>query len=151
MIKKVDHVTLVVKNLEEAMKSYGDILHLEPWPQGINDNRPEIRLVMLPVRSGARIELVEPDPALDNRFSRFLRERGEGVFGICVFCEDFDAEIKSLRAKGVKFEEETQDVLFPENPFRLAWVPPEAGHGVWIELVDARALPAFELEGEAAD
>ena len=150
-MKKVDHVTMVVNNLEEAVKSYGDILHLEPWPEGIIDNSPECRLVMLPTRSGARIELMEPNPSFESRFSRFLRERGEGVFGLCVFCDDFDAEIASLKAKGIQVEEETQTFLFPENPFRLAWVPPEAGHGVWIELVDARALPAFELEGGAAD
>ena len=150
-MKKVDHVTMVVNNLEEAVKSYGDILHLEPWPEGIIDNSPECRLVMLPTRSGARIELMEPNPSFESRFSRFLRERGEGVFGLCVFCDDFDAEIASLKAKGIQVEEETQTFLFPESPFRLAWVPPEAGHGVWIELVDARALPAFELEGGAAD
>jgi hypothetical protein len=136
---------MVVRDLEEAMKSYGDILHLEPWELGIVDHSPECRLVMFPTPSGARIELIEPNPDFDSRFSRFLRERGEGVFGLSIYCRDFDGEVASLKKKGVKVEEETQAFLFPENPFRLAWVPPREAHGVWVELVDATALPDFEL------
>lgn len=144
MIEKVDHVTMVVNNLEQALASYRDILHLETWDIGVVDNPPECRLVMLPTPDGARIELIEPNPDFDSRFSRFLRERGEGVFGLSVFCADFDDEVASLKAKGVRVEEETQDFLFPEKPFRLAWVPPQQAHGVWVELVDASALPDFE-------
>jgi catechol 2,3-dioxygenase-like lactoylglutathione lyase family enzyme len=145
MIEKLDHVTMVVRNLEEAMKSYRDILHLEPWELGIVDHSPECRLVMLPTKSGARIEFIEPNPEFDSRFSRFLKERGEGVFGLSVYCRNFDREVASLMEKGVKVEEETQTFLFPERPFRLAWVPPREAHGVWVELVDAVALPDFEL------
>jgi catechol 2,3-dioxygenase-like lactoylglutathione lyase family enzyme len=145
MIEKLDHVTMVVRNLEEAMKSYRDILHLEPWELGIVDHSPECRLVMLPTKSGARIEFIEPNPEFDSRFSRFLKERGEGVFGLSVYCRNFDGEVASLMEKGVKVEEETQTFLFPERPFRLAWVPPREAHGVWVELVDAVALPDFEL------
>lgn len=151
MMGKVDHVTFVVKNLEEAMKSYEKILHLVPWSDGIIDHSPECRLVMLPTKIGARIELLEPNPAVESRFARFLKEHGEGVFGLSVFCEDFDTEVRMLKEKGVKVEEETQTFLFPEYPFRLAWVPPEEGHGVWIELVDAHALPQYEIEWESAD
>lgn len=144
MIEKIDHVTMVVNNLEEAMASFHGILHLEPTAMGIVDHAPECRLVMLPTNGGARIELIEPNPDYDSRFSRFLKERGEGVFGLSVFCADFDAEVKSLKARGVPVEEETQGFLFPETPFRLAWVPPGEAHGVWVELVDAAALPDFE-------
>lgn len=145
MIEKIDHATMVIKNLEEAMESYKNILHLEPSEMGIVDHSPECRLVMMPTKSGARIELIEPNPEFESRFSRFFKERGEGVFGLSVFCWDFDGEVASLKEKGVKVEEETQDFLFPEHPFRLAWVPLQETHGVWVELVDAIALPEFEL------
>jgi len=145
MIEKIDHVTMVVNNLEKAMESYKEILHLVPAEMGILDHSPECRLVMLPTKNGARIELIEPNPGEDSRFSRFLQERGEGVFGLSIFCRDFDEEVASLKEKGVKIEEEIQDFLYPENPFRLAWVPPQEAHGVWVELVDAAALPGFQL------
>ncbi len=144
MIEKVDHVTMVVHDLEKAMESYKDILALVPWDIGIVDNSPECRLVMLPTESGARIEFIEPNPDFDSRFSRFLKERGEGVFGLSIYCRDFDEDVARVKAGGIRVEEETQDFLFPDGPFRLAWVPPEEGHGVWIELVEASALPDFE-------
>jgi len=144
LIEKVDHVTMVVHDLEKAMESYKDILALVPWDIGIVDNSPECRLVMLPTESGARIEFIEPNLDFDSRFSRFLKERGEGVFGLSIYCRDFDEDVARVKAGGIRVEEETQDFLFPDSPFRLAWVPPEEGHGVWIELVEASALPDFE-------
>jgi len=147
MIEKVDHVTMVVRDLEKAIGSYKNILQLTPSEIGIVDNSPECRLVMLPTASGARIEFIEPNPDYDSRFSRFLNKRGEGVFGLSIFCTNFDEEITRLKAKGVKVEEETQTFLFPDNPLRLAWIPPDEGHGVWIELVDMETLPDFVVEG----
>jgi hypothetical protein len=63
------------------------------------------------------------------------------VFGLSVFIDDFDAEIKELRKSGVTVEEETQASVHPGYPLRLGWIPPEQSFGVWIELVDARSLP----------
>ena len=99
MLRKVDHVTMVVKNLEGALKAYEKILQLTPEGGPIR-NLPGGRLAMLPTRGGARIELIEPKNTSKNRLARFLKERGEGVFGLSVFIDDFDAEVKVLRKKG---------------------------------------------------
>lgn len=141
MIKKIDHVTMVVKNMEEALQSYEKILHLKPEPGRPIGNLPECRVAMLKTPEGARIEFIEPKPQVDTRFSRFLKERGEGVFGLSIFTEDFDEEVKSLSEKGVKTESDYQASIHPGHPFRIAWVPPEEGHGVWLEFVDSTALP----------
>jgi catechol 2,3-dioxygenase-like lactoylglutathione lyase family enzyme len=140
MIKKVDHVTLVVNNLDAAVKAYQKILHLTP-EGGSTKDLPEIKLAMLPTAAGARIELIEPKANARNRIARFLKDRGEGVFGLSVFVDDFDNEVKSLREKGVAVEEEIQASVHPGYPLRLAWIPPEESHGVWIELVDSESLP----------
>ena len=143
MFEKVDHVTIVVKDLDRAMKAYEGILRLTPGSKGFVKDFGGTRLAMFTVE-GARIELMEPDTKADNPFARFLAEHGEGVYSYCVYVGDFDAEIKRLKERGVKLREATQTFLFPEYPFRIAWVPPEEGLGVTIELVDAEALPPFE-------
>ena len=140
MLKKVDHVTLVVNDLAKALKSYEKLLHLTPEGGAIKE-LPEIKLAMLPTAGGARIELIEPKPNAKHRIARFLKERGEGVFGLSVFIDDFEGEVKSLREQGVKVEEETQASVHPGYPLRLAWIPPQESHGVWIELVDSESLP----------
>ena len=142
MLEKVDHVTLVVKNLEVAVKAYEKILHLTPEGGSIRD-LPDARLVMLPTKGGARIELVEPKSTAKNRLSRFLEEHGEGVFGLSVFIHDFDNEVKALKKEGVTVKEETQASVHPGYPLRLGWIPPEEAKGVWIELVDADSLPPY--------
>jgi methylmalonyl-CoA/ethylmalonyl-CoA epimerase len=139
-LKKVDHVTLVVKNLDNAVKAYEKILHLVPEGGSIKE-LPDLRLAMLPTREGARIELLEPKATCKNRIAEFLKERGEGVFGLSVFIDNFAAEVKALRDQGVTVQEETQASVHPGYPLRLGWIPPQEAGGVWIELVDAESLP----------
>jgi catechol 2,3-dioxygenase-like lactoylglutathione lyase family enzyme len=140
MFRKIDHVTMVVKNMEEALKSYENILGLKPENRPIG-NLAEARVAMLKTPEGARIEFIEPKTGTSTRFSRFLQARGEGVFGLSIFVNDFDKEVKALKDKGVKVEDDYQASIHPNYPFRIAWVPPEEGHGVWLEFVDSEALP----------
>ena len=141
MIKKVDHVIMAVKNVDQAVADYGKILGLTPEDGRIRE-LPKARIGMLPVPKGARIELVERRPGgEENRHSKFLKEHGEGVVGLSIFIDDFDAEIARLKKKGVKVTVEEQKDLHPGYPFRMAWVPPEEAHGVWLEIVDDDALP----------
>jgi catechol 2,3-dioxygenase-like lactoylglutathione lyase family enzyme len=140
MFRKIDHVTLVVKNMEEALKSYEKTLGLKPENRPIG-NLAEARVAMLKTPEGARIEFIEPKTGTRTRFSRFLEERGEGVFGLSIFVNDFDKEVKALKDKGIKVEDDYQASIHPNYPFRIAWVPPEEGHGVWLEFVDSEALP----------
>jgi catechol 2,3-dioxygenase-like lactoylglutathione lyase family enzyme len=143
MFEKVDHVTIVVRDLDKAMKAYEDILRFTPGKRGFVKTFGRTRLAMFTV-AGARVEIMQPDTQMDSQFARFLAEKGEGVYSYCVYVQDFDAEIRRLKACGIKLTEATQDFLFPDHPFRIAWVPAEAGIGVNVELVDAAALPDFE-------
>jgi len=140
MLKKLDHVIMVVNNLEAAVKKYQDIFHLVP-EGGANRDVGELKIAMLPTREGSRIELIEPKPTSKKRHAEFLRKHGEGVMGLSGFIDDFDSEVKALKEKGITLEEEVQASVHPGYPLRLAWIPPEGANGVWIELVDAKSLP----------
>jgi catechol 2,3-dioxygenase-like lactoylglutathione lyase family enzyme len=143
MFEKVDHITIIVRDMDKAMKAYAKILNLTPGNKGFEKTFGDTRLVMLTI-NGARIELMQPGREADNPFSQFLAQHGEGVYSYCVYVENFDEEIERLKTMGVKLRESIQDFLFPGHPFRIAWVLPEEGLGVAVELVDAAALPDFE-------
>jgi hypothetical protein len=147
MSNKLDHITFAVKDIEKAVEAHAKVLpDYVLWDQGIVTRLPGVKLAMLSSKQGPRIELLEPRGET-TRFSTFIETRGEGLFGICYFCDDYDSEIGNLREKGVAFEEETQKDLFPDYPFRVTWIAPDEMHnGVWIEFVDAKALPPFETE-----
>lgn len=150
IIKKIDHVHLIVKDLDQTVKAFEKILGLTPWgPIGVNDFG-FARQTMLTPKDGARLEIIQPKTGDGLNFMyKLLNEKGEGVYGISVFIEDFDAEVVKLREKGVAVELQTVDFLWPDHPFRIAWVPPTEGQGVWLELVDTTALPDFEKAWES--
>lgn len=139
MAQRLDHIGVVVKNVEEAASLYGKMLGLKPWSLGVKeDTQNGVRLLSLPL-GDIFIELVQPT-STNNRFGRFLKEHGGGLFHLCIFIDDFDRKIQVLKEKGFKPEEETA-MISPERPFRLAWLPPRSTLGVWIELVDMAAVP----------
>ena len=139
MSKRLDHVGIVVKDINEAASLYGRLLGLTPWDKGVVEDRENgVLLLSLPA-GDIFVELIQPTSP-DNRFARFLKERGGGLFHLCFFVEDYDKEVSALREKGVPVEEEMA-MSAPEHPFRLAWLSPESTQGPWIELVDMAALP----------
>lgn len=146
MIKRVDHAIMVVKNLENSMKIFTSVMHTDPGQGtgGFIADLPKFRVAMFPFIGRARVELIEPKMNVESRFKSWLKERGEGVMGISFFTDDLNAEVESLKKNGLKFEEEVNPSLFPEHPFRIVWVPPMDGTGVWIEYADVHDLPAFE-------
>jgi hypothetical protein len=147
MGNKLDHMTFVVEDIEKTIEAHRKVMpDFTLWNQGIVTSQPGIRLAMLSSKTGLRIELLEPR-GIGTRFSAFRESHGEGLCALCFFCDDFDGEVQRLRENDVQFEEEKQEDLFPDYPFRVAWVPPEQMHnGVWVEFVDAKALPPFETQ-----
>jgi methylmalonyl-CoA/ethylmalonyl-CoA epimerase len=139
MFTKLDHVGIVVKNIEEAIKLYCDILHLDSSGiQRISDGK--VKLALLSIGDNA-IELIEPITS-EGRFVKHLREKGEGLFHINIFCEDYDAEVAKLKEKGYKPEEEVVTEIAPSlPPLRMAWLPPEGTKGVWVEVADVASIP----------
>ena len=136
---KLDHVGHVVSDINEAVSLYEKMLGLTPGERGIMEDVEEgVLLVSLPL-GDTFVELIQPVRS-DNRFARFLKEKGEGLFHLCYFSDDFDAEVSALKEKGFIIEDQVVNA-FPGASFRLAWLRPESTRGVWIELVEMAALP----------
>ena len=96
MSKNIDHVGVVVKDVDEAASLYHKMLGLEPWGMGVKEDKENgVRLLSLPI-GDTFIELIQPTSS-ENRFARFLKERGGGLFHLCIFVEDFDNEINNFR------------------------------------------------------
>lgn len=143
MSVKFDHLGVAVKDIDKAASLYHEMLGLTPWDKGVvEDSANGVRLLSLPT-GGTFIELIQP--VSENRFARFLRERGEGLFHLCFFTDDFDKEVAAWKEKGYNVEVEMAH-SFPGYPFRLAWLPPDSNRGFWIELADEAAIPEHVRE-----
>ena len=128
-IKRVEHIAIAVDSLHQSAAMWRDAF-------GISVEHEEqigaTRLVMLPV-GGTYIELLESS-APDSGVSQWIREKGAGLFHICLEVEDIDGALGELKAKGIKLRDETPRI--GHGGARIAFIDPASSGNVLIELVE---------------
>jgi methylmalonyl-CoA/ethylmalonyl-CoA epimerase len=129
-IKKINHIAIVVENIEDALGFWQDQLgldvdHVEEVPSQAS------KVAFMPVGEG-EIELVEPTEK-ETGLGKYLEKRGEGMHHLCIEVDDIDGMLQNLKAKGVRLiDEEPHDL--PGR--RMAFIHPKASNGVLIELYE---------------
>ena len=127
-IKKINHVAIVVKDIDSALGFWRDQLgleldHIEDVPSQAS------KVAFLPV-GGSEVELVQPtDP--ESGLGKYLEKRGEGLHHLCVEVDDIEAMLALLKEKGVRM---INDMPVDLPGRRMAFIHPKAGNGVLIEL-----------------
>ncbi len=128
---KLDHIAIVVKDLEEATTTYSQKFGatLESR-QRVESEGVEIAVMSL---DNAHIELVKP---LENNsgVAKFLEKRGEGLHHICLEVENIEILIKSLQASGIKLIDTKPRRGYKGN--KAIFVHPLSTHGVLIEFYE---------------
>ncbi|GCE11275.1 methylmalonyl-CoA epimerase [Tengunoibacter tsumagoiensis] len=143
MPRRIDHVAIIVRNLEQALIFYRDTLGLEP--RAIQDVPSEqVRIAFLPMGGpqGSEIELIEPTTP-DSSLSRFLEKRGEGMHHLCLEVDDIDAALQEMNEREVAVLD-TQPRLAAEG--RAIFLHPKATHGVLLELIEKRPQATRRVE-----
>ncbi len=129
-IKKIDHIAIVVENLDRALGVYRDALGMT-----VTDVRemPEqdVKMAFLPT-GDSEIELLEPLSA-ESGIGRYLAKRGEGLHHVCLEVDDIEATLADLKEKGAQLIDEAPK----QGAYgRIAFIHPKGAHGVLIELVE---------------
>ena len=132
LIKRIDHVAIVVRSIDQALGCYRDLLGLQP--SAIKTLPSEgVRIAFLPSGGpqGSEIELVEPtDPTTG--VAQFLETRGEGLHHICLETPDIDAALAYLVASGARVIDTTPRQAAEG---RAIFLHPKSANGVLLELV----------------
>jgi len=131
-VKRIDHVAIVVRELEGALRFYRDTLGVAP-SRVIDFPREGVKIAFLPLGGpgGSEIELLEPtDPA--GGVARFLEKRGEGLHHLCLEVENIDEALAELTAAGAAVLDTT-----PRHTAegRGIFLHPKGTGGVLLELV----------------
>ena len=126
---KIDHIGIVVRDIQEALKVYELALGL-PLEEVVEIADQEVRVAFLPIGE-SNLELVQPTTD-DTGIARFLEKRGEGIHHICIEVEDIQAALAQLVDHGVELIDQ---VPRQGAHGRVAFVHPRGAHGVLIELV----------------
>jgi methylmalonyl-CoA/ethylmalonyl-CoA epimerase len=133
MLKRVDHIAIIVRNIEQALVFYRDILGIVPGEiQEVPTEQVRIAFLPLGGPDGSEIELIEPT-STDSSLSKFLEKRGEGLHHICLEVDDIDTALVEMQEKGTPVLDK-QPRIAAEG--RAIFIHPKAANGVLLELVE---------------
>ncbi len=133
MPKRIDHVAIIVHNIEQALAFYQDTLGIKPGE--IKEVPTEqVRIAFLPLGGpgGSEIELIEPTTP-DSSLSRFLEKRGEGLHHICLEVENIDAALAEMQEQGVPVLDKQPRIAAGG---RAIFIHPKGTNGVLLELLE---------------
>lgn len=131
MIKKIDHIGIAVRKLEDRIPFYRDVLGL-PFLEIEELSDRGLRRAGFDC-GGVHIELLE-STSPDTAIATFIEKKGEGLHHIAFAVEDVKKALESLADSGVK--------LIDAEPrpgaagAKIAFLDPASTGRVLIELVE---------------
>jgi methylmalonyl-CoA/ethylmalonyl-CoA epimerase len=129
---KIDHLGIAVASIDAALDVYRALGLTEAKREAVPTQK--VTAAFLPVGE-SRIELLEPTGE-DSPVARFLAKRGEGIHHVCFAVEDLEGALAELAGRGFRLIH-SQPVEGADGK-RVAFLHPDAGHGVLIELSERR-------------
>ncbi|MBB4825658.1 methylmalonyl-CoA/ethylmalonyl-CoA epimerase [Sporosarcina luteola] len=130
-MKKVDHIGIAVRSMEEALDYYIHTVGLELL--GIEEVPSQQVKVAFLDAGNIKLELLEPTNE-DSAVAKFISKRGEGIHHVAFGVSDIRSRMAELKEKGVQ--------LLSENPkpgaggAEVAFLHPKSSFGVLYELCD---------------
>lgn len=126
---KVDHIGIAVKNLDETLKFYTDILGLECQGTEVVEEQ-KVRVAFLPV-GDTEVELLESTTE-DGPIARFIEKNGEGMQHIAFKVDNIEEAIAYMQEKGMRMIDEAP--RYGAGGAKIAFVHPKSSHRVLVEL-----------------
>ncbi|MCP4229935.1 MAG: methylmalonyl-CoA epimerase [bacterium] len=130
-VTKVNHIGIVVEDLDEALKLWRDTLGLEP---------AEVEEIAAMSLTAAKLSPGETDIELlqsidgGGPIGKFIAKNGPGIHHICIEVDDIELALAELKAAGYRLIDEEPRV--GAGGYRVAFVHPKSAGGVLLELAD---------------
>ncbi|HBZ08591.1 MAG TPA: methylmalonyl-CoA epimerase [Bacillus bacterium] len=130
-MKKVDHIGIAVKSIDEALVFYTETLGFHCID--IEEVQSQQVRVAFIDANNVKIELLE---SLNENgpISKFIEKRGEGIHHIAFGVHSIQERISELKEKGIRMVNEIPREGAGQS--RVAFMHPKSGHGVLFELCE---------------
>lgn len=132
-VLKVDHIGIAVKNLDETLKFYTDILGLKCQGTEVVEEQ-KVKVAFLPV-GDTEVELLESTTE-DGPIAKFIEKNGEGVQHIAFKVDDIEAAIEEMKAKGMQMIDEKP--RYGAGGAKIAFMHPKSTYRVLVELSERK-------------
>ena len=130
MTTKIDHIAIVVEDIDKALQVYRDALGL-PLAAVHEEAVEAVRVAFMPTSQG-EVELIQPTTA-DSGVAKYLAKRGEGLHHICLEVDSMAECTAKLEAHGMEVLSKPQ---INQRGDTYIFVHPRSAHGVLIELYE---------------
>lgn len=129
--KRVEHVAIAVRNMKKMRDIFENKLGIEmEYEEHIP--RYETTLAMYPIGE-TYLEVLESNNP-DSETNRWIDEKGEGLFHICLEVENIDEALAELKEKGVELID--NEPRIGHGGARIAFIDPKATGDLLIELAE---------------
>jgi methylmalonyl-CoA/ethylmalonyl-CoA epimerase len=133
MLQQIDHIGMAVKNLDESVAFYRQVMGLEVSSTEVFNG---MKIAFLRI-GDSELELIED--LTPTAPSLAMSRNGEGMQHVAYRVDNIEQALQEMRAKGI--------ALIDERPrpgarkARVAFLHPKSTKGVLIELVEPQRSP----------
>ncbi|MCK5882675.1 MAG: methylmalonyl-CoA epimerase [Bacteriovoracaceae bacterium] len=133
MIKKIDHLGIAVKSLDDAIPFYEQMLGKKC--EKIEDV-PEQKVRTAFISCGeVLIELLEATSD-ESPIAKFIEKKGEGIHHIAYLSDDLESEMKRVEEDGIRLIDKTP--RGGAGDMNIAFLHPKSTKGVLTELCEPK-------------
>jgi methylmalonyl-CoA/ethylmalonyl-CoA epimerase len=129
MIKKIEHIGIAVKNIEEATATYEALLNVGPYKTETVE-REGVKTVFFECGE-SKIELLGATRE-DSPIGKYLNKQREGIHHIAFYVDDILSEMKRLQNEG--FQLLSEEPKPGADDKIIVFMHPKSSHGVLVEL-----------------
>jgi methylmalonyl-CoA/ethylmalonyl-CoA epimerase len=139
MIRRIDHVSVAVRDLARARSFFidalgGRVLFTGPVPA------EKYRWTTIELGTSCLLELIDPLGGEEGFVDEFLKKRGEGLHHITIQVNNLEEACRTLESRGVP----TFGMRQPIAGWKEAYIHPKHAFGVLIQLAEFNPLDWIE-------
>lgn len=128
-MNKIEHIGIAVKNLDEAIQTYTELLGTECYKTEAVESEG-VKTAFFRVGE-SKIELLEASHE-NSPIAKFIEKKGEGIHHIAFDVTDIQQSMSELSSKGFQLLNE-QPKSGADNKL-VAFIHPKSSNGVLVEL-----------------
>ncbi|MEW9669649.1 methylmalonyl-CoA epimerase [Ammoniphilus sp. 3BR4] len=137
--KQIEHIGIAVRNLEESVKFYTELLGLKLLGYETVESEM-VRVAFLEIGE-THLELLEATSP-ESPIAQFIEKKGEGIHHIALQVDDSVDRLGYLKEKGIKLIHEVPKQGAHGN--LVAFLHPKSTNGVLLELCQPQSKDSHE-------
>ena len=135
MIKKVDHIGIAVRSIDEALPFYTETLKLEFL--GLEEVDSQGVKVAFIKAGETKLELLEPTSE-ESPIAKFIEKRGEGLHHVALGVDSIQERINEMKEQGIRMLQD--EPKLGAGGAHVAFMHPKSAGGILYEFCEKKGL-----------